>query len=547
MRKRSTRWAVLLLAIAGVVAATSTAATAKLGHSTASKTLRYSIGAEPPSLDPGLATDTTSANVLLNIMDPLVRLGPAPALKAIPSAAESITHTGSVVTVHLRKDEKWSNGAPVTSADYVWSWLRTISPELAADYAYQFFGIKGAEAYNSCDPAKANCAALRSQVGVSAPDKYTIRIQLTSPQPWFDQQLGHSSFLPVYKPSVDKYKDKFAEPGRFVSTGPFVLSAGKHDASVTLKKNTKFRNAASVKVDTVFMPIISDAATALNAWKAGNTDVDASSFNPSDIPALKKLKEFHVYTALGTYYYGFNVKNIADVNQRRAMSDIIDRKAITKYIGQLGQVPARGFTPQSITGGPTILKNSHVPAIHQTAKAQAEMQKVANPKKDIHLYINNSAGHINIATAIQAYWKQLGLSVQVKVQEWKQYLQFLGPPPNADVDVYRLGWIYDYPDAQNGLVLFTCGSGNNNTNWCNKKFDAVVDQASKTADTDKRIQLYQQAETILTGDTGDLPIMPIYWYNFTLLIKSNVQGIEENPMAQTFFDHNAKGVAVSVG
>jgi oligopeptide transport system substrate-binding protein len=547
MRKRSIRWVAMALGLTAIVAVGATAATAKLTQSKAAGTLRMSIGAEPPSLDPGLATDTTSANILLNIMDPIVRLGPAPGLKAIPSAAESITHTGSVVTVHLRKDEKWSNGAPVTSADYVWSWLRTISPELAADYAYQFFGIKGAEAYNSCDPSKANCAALRAKVGVSAPDKYTVRIQLTSPQPWFDQQLGHSSFLPAYKPAVDKWGNKWTEPGHIVSDGPFVLSSWKHDASVTITKNAKFRNAASVKLNSVFMPIITDAATALNAWKAGNIDVDDSSFNPSDIPALKKLKEFHIYTALGTYYYGFNVKNITDVNQRRAMSDIIDRKAITKYIGQLGQVPARGFTPASIAGGKTILANSHLPAVHQTDKAKAEFAKVANPKKDINLYINNSAGHINIATAIQAYWKQLGLNVNIKVQEWKQYLQFLGPPPNSDVDVYRLGWIYDYPDAQNGLVLWTCGSGNNNTNWCNKKFDALVDQASKTADADKRYQLYQQAETILSGPNGDLPIMPIYWYVYALLTKSTVHGIEVNPMDQTFFDHDSKGTAVSIG
>src|SRR2546423_5136046 len=162
----------MLPGLAAVVAVTSTAATAKLGHSTAGQTVRVSIGAEPPSLDPGLATDTTSADVLLNIMDPLIKLGPAPALKAVPSAAQSWDVKGSTVTLHLRKDEKWSNGQPVTSADYIWSWQRTISPELGADYAYQFFGIKGAEAYNSCDPTKGSCDALKAKVGVSAPDKY---------------------------------------------------------------------------------------------------------------------------------------------------------------------------------------------------------------------------------------------------------------------------------------------------------------------------------------------------------------------------------------
>jgi oligopeptide transport system substrate-binding protein len=192
-------------------------------------------------------------------------------------------------------------------------------------------------------------------------------------------------------------------------------------------------------------------------------------------------------------------------------------------------VPAKGLTPIGIAGGPTIDKNSFMPAIHQTAKAKAFMAKVANPKTTIKLYMNNSPAHPKIATAIQAFWKQIGINTELKVMEWKQFLEFLGPPPNSDVDVYRNGWIYDFPDAYNGLVLFTCDSGNNNTNWCNKKYDALVKQAERTPDFDKRVVLYQQAETILTGPNGDLPIMPIYWYTFTDLYRSNVKGFFTAP------------------
>jgi oligopeptide transport system substrate-binding protein len=523
MRKRSIMWAGLAAILAVVVVGSSTAATGKTGSSHAAGVLKMSIGAEPPSLDPGLATDTTSASILLNIYDPLIKLGPSPDLKAVPSAASSWTVKGVNVTLNLRKDVRWNNGQPVTANDYVWSWLRTISPQLGADYAYQFFGIKGAEAYNSCDPAKADCNALRSQVGIKAAGKYTLKVQLSSPQPWFIQQLSHHSFLPVYKPGVDKYAAKFTEPQNVVTDGPFKLTSWKHDASLTLVKNTKWRDAASVKLNKVEMQIITDGTTMANAFDAGNIDASDGPPPPELIPKYLKTPSWHVFPALGTYYYGFNVKNITDVNQRRAMAFAIDRKAIIKYITRAGQVPARGFTPIGIAGGPTIDKNSFMPAIHQTAKAKAFMAKVANPKKDIHLYINNSPGHINIATAVQSFWqKDLGLNVSVKVMEWKQYLQFLGPPPNSDVDVYRLGWIYDYPDAYNGLSLWTCGSGNNNTNWCNKKFDNLINQATKTPDQDQRVGVYQQAESMLTGPTGDLPIMPIYWYTFQQLEKPTV-------------------------
>lgn len=535
MRKRrsSTVWAGLIGVLAVAIAGSAIGATGSLGDASQAQVLRESIGAEPPSLDPGLATDTTSANILLNIMDPLVKLGAPPALEAVPGAAASWSVKGSTVTLNLRKDVRWTNGQPVTAQDYVWSWLRTISPELGADYSYQFFGIKGATEYNSCDPAKGDCNALRSKVGVKALGKYKLRIQLTSAQPWFIQQLSHHAFSPVHKATVLKYGNKWTEAKTIVTNGPFKLTSWKHDASLTMVKNTKWRNAGSVKLNTIVLSIINDASTALNAFKAGNIDVDSTGIQPADIKALKKTPFLKIYKALATYYYGINVKNIPDVNQRRAMAFAIDRKAITKFITQLGQQPARGFTPPAIAGGPTILKKSFFPSTGQLAKAKAYMAKVKNPKKDIKIYINNIAGHINIATAVQAYWKELGLNVDIKVMEWKQYLEFLGPPPNSDVDVYRSGWVYDYPDAQNGLVLWTCDSGNNNTNWCNKKFDALIDQANRTADTAKRYQLYQQAESIISGPTGDVPLMPIYWYVYSNLVQPKVKGYLVNPMDQT--------------
>jgi oligopeptide transport system substrate-binding protein len=531
MRKRSIIWAGLAGILAVIVVGSSAAATGKFGSAQKAGVFRLAIGAEPPSLDPGLATDTTSASILLNIYDPLIKLGPGPALKAEPAAAQSWTVKGSTVTLNLRRDVRWTNGQPTTAKDYVYGWLRTIAPELGADYAYQFFGIKGAEAYNSCDPKKANCTALRSKVGIKAIGNYKLQIQLTSPQPWFIQQLSHHSFLPTYKAAVDKYGAKYTEPNNIVTNGPFRLTSWKHDASLTAVKNTKWRGAASVKLSRIEMPIIVDGATMANAFDAGNIDASSAGSTPPElIPKYQKTPFWHVFPALGTYYYGFNVKNITDVNQRRAMAYAIDRQAIIKFITRAGQVPAKGFTPRGIAGGPTITKNSTMPSIHQTDQAKSFLSKVASPKKSINLYLNNAPGHVNIATAIQSYWqKDLGLNVTIKRQEWAQYLEFLGPPPNSDVDVYRLGWIYDFPDAYNGLSLWTCKSGNNNTNWCNSKFDNLVNQATKTPNFDKRVALYQQAENILTGPQGDLPIMPIYWYTFTHLTKNNVKGFFTAP------------------
>ena len=539
MSNKRSLWVGLALALALTIAGSAFAA---VHASKAGSTVSISIGAEPPSLDPGLASDTTSATVIANIMDPVIRLSKDPSLKPLHTGlAQSWTVNGTHVTLHLRKNDRWTNGKPVTAHDVVGSWLRTISPELAADYAYQFYGIAGAEAYNSCDPSKADCNALKAKVGISAPDNYTVKITLVSPQPWFIQQLSHTSFLPVYLPAVQQFGNKWTEAGNIVTDGPFMLKAWKHNASLTLVKNPKWRDAKSIHVNTINLPIITDAGTALNAYKAGQIQVDTSSFNPSDIPSLKKQPDFHVYPNLGTYYYGFNVKTIPDVNERKALSAAIDRSAITKYIGQLGQIPAQSFTPQGIANWQVISKGKWLPiagadTASGLAVAKSYMAKVKNPVTDINLYVNNSAGHTKIAAAIQSNWAKIGVHATIKVLEWKQYLQFLGPPPDSSVGSYRLGWLADYPEDYNFLSLWTCNSGNNNTNWCNPKYDALIKKAVNTPNTEARVAIYQQAEQLLTGKNGDMPIAPIYFYVGAYLSKANVKGFYANPLGTDFFD-----------
>ena len=495
-------------------------------------TLTMAIGSEPPSLDPGLATDTTSAFVVLNTSVPIVNLGPAPDLKPQPALAKSWTVNGANITLHLRNDVKWSNGQPVTANDVVYSWLRTISPQLGADYAYQFYGIKGAQEYNSCKPSAANqqCNSLKSKVAISAPNATTVKVTLTSPQPWFMQQLSHTSFIPVNKQAVTKWGDKWTQPGHIVSDGPFLLKSWQHDASLVLQKNPDYYNASAVKLQTVKMKIITDGSTAEQAFNTGDVMVNETGWPPSDTPRIKEQPTYQQFPSLGVYYYGFNVKKITDVNQRKAMALAIDRQAIVQHITQTGQVPAPFLTPKGMPGYSAVAKNQFLKPTADMALAKQYMAKVKNPVTSINLVFNNAPGHKEIATAVQAQWKQLGLNVTLKQQDWPQFLKFLGPPPDPSVGAYRNGWIADFPDDINFLSIFQCGSGNNNTNWCNKSYDNLLKQATATADQTKRYQLYSQAEAMLTSKTGDMPIAPIYWYTFAYQVAQNVHGWNTNPM-----------------
>jgi oligopeptide transport system substrate-binding protein len=489
----------------------------------ANQTMTIAWGAEPPSLDPGLATDTTSSNVLLNIMDPLVRLDPT-TNEAVPSLAESwdVSEDGKTVTYHLRQDGKWTNGDPVTASDFVYSWKRTLSPELAADYAYQLYGIEGAIDYNSCTK---NCDALADKVAVEAPDDYTLVVHLTSPQPWFIQQSAHHSFLAVNQSAVEQFGDKWTEAQNIVTDGPFKVAKWEHDAELDLVKWDEWRDADSVTLTSVPGKIIVDGTTRVQAFESGEVDVfDGAGIPPDEIARLKETPEYEAYPSLGTYYYGFNIKNISDIHERRALSLAVNRQEIIDQIAQADQIPATGMSPEGISGFDTINPNSPwTPAAGDLDAAKDELSQAANPKTDINLFFNDAPGHKEIATAVQAQWSELGINTTLKQQEWAQYLEFLGPPPNNAVDVYRLGWIYDFPDAINGLELWTCDSGNNNTNYCDKSFDDLVAKARQTPDDTARYELYAQMEQMLFGQDGALPITPIYWYTFPNLEKLSVK------------------------
>jgi ABC-type oligopeptide transport system substrate-binding subunit len=545
MRKKSIWLLALLVSSVAVVAAgcggsdnksSSGATTAEGGTPAAEQVITVNWGTEPPSLDPGLATDVTSANILLNIMDPLVKLDDD--LNPIPNAAESFdtSKDGKTVTFKLRDDLKWTNGDPVTAQDFVYSWKRTVSPELGADYAYQFYGIAGAQEYNSCDPKKDDCAALADKMGVKAVDDKTFQVTLTTPQPWFLKQVAHHSFLAVNKKAVEQYGDKWTEPANIVTNGPFKLERWQHNANIDLVKDPNWRDAASVKLTRVNGRMITDGITAVQAFEAGEVDVLYQGLPPDEIPRLKETPEYEQYPALGTYYEGINVKNVPDVKQRRAMSLAIDRQSIIDNIAQQDQLPATGFTPKGMPGFDVINPESPwMPAEGDIEQAKQLMSEVANPVKDLTFYVNDSPGHRETAVAIQAVWKQeLGINTTIKQQEFAQYLEFLGPPPNKDVDVYRLGWIADFVDAINFLELWTCDSGNNSTNFCNKDYDALIEKARSTPDDTARFELYGQAEDILFGKNGEVPVLPLYFYTYGNLEKASVKAsFSVSPLNQT--------------
>src|SRR4051812_19967333 len=181
---------------------------------------------EPPQLDSTRQTDVTSSMIVGHVMEGLTRYGTKGEI--LPGVAEKweIKPTGAVF--HLRKNALWSDGKPVTAADFIFAWRKVVDPANASEYAFIMYPVKNAEAINT------KKAALDS-LGVSAPDPYTLKVEFEKPCGYF---LGLGAF-PTYSPIREDFYNSqgqkyAADFNTQLYNGPFVITKWVHGASLTM-------------------------------------------------------------------------------------------------------------------------------------------------------------------------------------------------------------------------------------------------------------------------------------------------------------------------
>ncbi|MCB0412152.1 MAG: peptide ABC transporter substrate-binding protein, partial [Bdellovibrionales bacterium] len=474
-----------VLGVAGLLCLSSACTKKKNSYDVdPAETFRTHMLSEPPSLDWSLSTDTTSSEIQTNIMegltdidiwDPLLKLKPALATAWYSEDSKHWHFT-------LRKDVKWTDGIPFTAQHLVDGWERLLNPATASQYSYQLYSVKNAKAYNEGKITDF------SKVGVRVTESGDLDIELEQPQAFFPQLLFHHSTYPIRKDVVEKYKEQWTEPEHIVTLGSYILKKWDHDKALLLERNPYYYGEAP-KVKFILYYVINELSTAVNLFDAG--EIDALHDLPTQtINELKKMPEFKMTPYLGIYYYGFNTKkkptDNADV--RRAISMAIDRKEITTLLAG-GQLPTSGFIPQGMMGyDPTAGVKFDPDAARKLLDKAGYKDRSKFPT--LSLGFNTLDQHQRIAENVQEQLKRnLGISTELSSEEWKTYLNTLRVnPPN----IYRHGWVADYPDPDNFLNLFTSYSENNHTFWGNSEYDSLIEKAVSESDASKRIELYKQ-------------------------------------------------------
>lgn len=510
-------------------------------------TLYVNFGAgDVPTLDPSLATDTSSIQVGVELFVGLTRLDEVTG-EVQPGMATSwdVSEDGTVYTFHLRDDVPWvfynnatgeveqvlddeGNPRMVTAHDFVYGIKRTLDPATGSSYSYVNWLIQNAGPVNGENGEEDPLYGQVDEIGVEALDDFTLQYTLNQAAGFFPSIA--SMWINWAQPQwlIEDKGDRWIEAGFMQSYGPYALKEWIHDSEMTIIANPFWPGSDAVpkpSLQYVHFDML-DTSPAFANYEAGLLDVAGVPLTELDrVKADPVLgQELRIAGIRCTYYYGFNVTKppFDDVNVRKAFSWAIDRTALVENVTKGGQEPARWFSRPGLTAAPdpALGDDFGPPVTAEPEMAQeflaASSYGSADNLPEITLMVNQVEGHIKIAEALQQMWKEtLGVDVNLSVQEWKVFLQTLQEDPPQ---IWRLGWCDDYPDANNfARDVFRSDSGNNNTRWVNEQFDELVDQAAFETDLQTRHDLYVEAEKILVEE--DAAIIPIYWYTSVAVTK----------------------------
>ena len=476
---------------------------------------------EPKGLDPHIVTGVPEANILRSLFENLINSDPQSDTATPGGAALEVTPdvTATVWTAKLRPDGKWSDGMPVTARDFAFSYERLLTPELGAKYAEMLYFLKGAEDFN-----KGNTKDF-STVGVEVLDDLTLRLTLRGPTPYFREIIKHYTWGPLPRHvvlkhgSISQRGNPWTRLENIVGNGPYKLKSWRRTDHIEVERNPHYWNAANVTLNGVrFLPV-TNYYTEGRMFRDGQLHVTYSA-TPEVVDLMKKEhpEQLRQEPYVGTAFYRFNTtrKPLNDARVRQALSFAVDRQAICDHVFR-GYKPAYAITPPMGDYAPPRI------ACLDKEKARRLFDEAGYPGgKDfprLKVLIASREVAATLAQALQAMWREtLGIEVEIENKEWNAYLVAM---QDLDYDIANAGWVGDYLDPLTFLEIWTAGNGNNNTGWDSPEFGGLLQKSFMETDGQRRLELLQQAETVLIKEA---PILVVAWQARNYLVHPAVEG-----------------------
>ena len=496
--------------------------------------MSFYIG-EPAYIDPYNAQESEGTQVEQALFDSLTRVDPLDPTKLGPGAADSwtVNADATVFTFKLNPNGKFSDGTPVTAQDFVYAWTRIVDPTTVntltkkADPSVISYHLSFVVGFDDLAAGKTKVLP-----GVKAIDPLTLEVTLSKPFADFPFVCAHPALAPVPQKLVENGVEASGTVVPFgempIGNGPFKMAEPwQHNQYIKIVRNDNYAGAKPY-LDSVLFKIYKDSEAAYTDFVAGNLD-----FAPIGNGKIKSAQDAYGTSTDGytvnpgnqvllgaenaTYYLICNMNDpvMKNPNVRKAISLAINRQAICDIVFEGTREPADNIIPPGIAG---YEKGVWADTKYDVAGAKAALAAAGYPDGkgadgkplSIKLSFNSGAGHEPIMELVQSDLKAIGITATFDSSEFAVYLKQLDA---GTFQIARLGWIADYPIADNFLYpLFQSKAGDNKSKYNNPAVDTALDDARKTVDNAARIAAYQAIDKTIAADN---PVLPMMFYKHT--------------------------------
>ena len=481
------------------------------------------LWADPPTLDPHLVTDTTSAGLVVELFSGLVALNTD--LQLVPDIAErwDISEDGKVYTFYLRDNAKFHDGKSITAGDFKWSIERSANPDTASPVADTYLSdIVGLEAVLEGEKTDIS--------GIKVIDEQTLQIEIDAPKAYFLAKLTYPTAYVLDKDNVEAGGRSWADTPN--GSGPFKLKEYRIGERIILERNENYYREPPY-LESVSMNLAGGQAMAMYE----NDEIDITGVGLFDLdrildPAEDLNKELVVAPPdFSISYVGFNASEppFDDPKFRQALTHAVNKELIAKEVLSELVEPAYGILPPGFPGYNPGLTGLEFDAEKARQLLAESKYPDAETRPRIVVTVPGTGGTIglDLEVVIEMWKQELGVEVEIQQVEWATYLQDLN---QQKFQAYAgLGWEADYPDPQDFLdILFHTESSLNHGKYSNLELDQILEEARIEPDVNRRLELYHIAEEVIVQDAPWLPL----WYTGEryVLIKDYVEDYRVTPM-----------------
>ena len=490
------------------------------------KGITVAISSDTGTMDPAGSIALTYLAYSVSALDELLTYNENGEIEYRAAESYEVNDDSTVWTFHLREDALWSDGTPVTSADFMNTITRALDPASGSGYANYLFPIENAEAiYNG--------EADVDSLGVETPDEHTLIFRLAEPCVYFLDLLR----LPVYTPSCSEYADSVdsgwdRDPETSLSNGPFCLAEYVPDQYFVLEKNENYWNADAVKLDTITYRFFDDTQSMANAYEAGEADV-ATSLSSTVMEAYEGTDDLFVTDQIATryIYMNLNVEPLNDVRVREAINLAINREELCQIVGSDTE-PAYNLVAKYMKDkntGEYFVDEADQPFEEDVAKAHELLAEAGYPNGEgfPELTYNYPTLEMDSDTA-QVIQEQLKENLNITINLEAQELQANYSTRYAgDFDLCRMNWTADFADPYTYLSMLLSNSTYNCSGINDMEYDSIVAASNSESDPAKRSELLHQAEQLAVGE--QFYIIPLFAMKSVNLVNPDITGIRQIP------------------